>query len=64
MTPTLQDAFDFSRGVTVRSEEQPELYRLAVEAVSDGNGTFSYENKMWAVGVIEAEKLLEIYPEK
>lgn len=60
----LQDAFDFTQSVTIRPGEQPELFRLAVAAVSDGNGTFTYEDTRWAVGVIEAEKLLEIYPEK
>ena len=61
---SLQDAFDFANGITVRPDEEPELYQLAVEAVSDGNGTLTHDGKRWAVGVIEAKKLLELYPEK
>ncbi len=41
---------DPARAVTVYIDEQPELYELADNALSDGDGTFMYKGRLWEVG--------------
>ncbi len=60
----IEDAFDFSQPLYILREGEPELFARAVEAVTDGNGTLTHEGKLWTVGVIEAEKVLELFPER
>lgn len=60
----LEDTFDFGQPHYILREAKPDLFARAVEAVTDGNGTLTHEGRLWTVGVIEAEKVLELFPER
>lgn len=55
--------FSAARAVTVYVEEQPELYRLAEDALYDGDNTFTYQGRLWQVGEGKPGNYLVIKPE-
>lgn len=55
--------FSGSDAITVRHDEQPELYERAERAFFDGDGTFTHEGRRWRVGEGVSDIYAVIRPE-
>jgi hypothetical protein len=49
--------------VTVYAEDQPDLYKLAEDALFDGDRTFTYQGRLWQVGEGKPGNYVIIKPE-
>jgi hypothetical protein len=55
--------FSDKGAVTVYADEQPELYKLAEDALYDDDRTFTYRGRVWQVGGGKPGNYIVIKPE-
>lgn len=55
--------FSAEQEKTVYEEELPELYKLAEDALFNGDGTFTHGGTLWEVGEHKPGQYLVIRPE-
>jgi hypothetical protein len=63
MTPEGSPQFSSEHAKTVYEAEEPELYKLAEDALFNGDGTFTHGGRLWEVGEGKPSQYLVIRPE-